>query len=83
MNEEISSIVLPDQGDVLATEVLAAALDPMADPVTVVGEVVQERPFLTTSFEEYSVTEGLLLMLLLALFVSLCWKMLKGGFYWL
>ena len=83
MNDENSSTVLPDQGDILAAEDLAAALDPVADPVTMVGEVVQERPFLTTSFEEYSVSEGLLLMLLLALFVSLCWKMLKGGFYWL
>ena len=41
------------------------------------------RPFLTTPFEEYSVTEGLLLLLLLLAFVSVCLRIIKGGFYWL
>lgn len=83
MNEENSSVVLPDQGDVLAAEDLTSALDPVADTVEIVAEVVQDRPFLTTDFEEYSVSEGLLLMLLLALFVMAIVKIVKGGFYWL
>ena len=83
MNEENSSVVLPDQGDVLAAEDLTPAVAPVGDTVEVVAEVVQDRPFLTTSFEEYSVSEGLLLMLLLALFAALLVKIVKGGFYWL
>jgi len=83
MNEENSSVVLPDQGDVLAAEDLTPAVDPVADTVEIVAEVVQDRPFLTTDFEEYSVSEGLLLMLLLALFVMAIVKIVKGGFYWL
>lgn len=50
----------------------------------IVAEVVEpERLFLTTSFEDYTVTEGLLLLLLLLAVVMICVKMLRGGFYWL
>ena len=47
--------------------------------------VVQDdpRPFLTTPFEEYTVTEGLLLTLVLCAFISAVVKILKEGFYWL
>lgn len=38
---------------------------------------------LDTPFEEYTVTEGLLLLLLVLLVVSQCMKMIKGGFSWL
>ena len=41
------------------------------------------RLFLTTPFEEYTVTEGLLLMLLLLAVVAVCVKLVKGGFSWL
>lgn len=48
-------------------------------------EVIEDtsRPFLTTSFEDYTVTEGLLLMILLLAFLMFCIKVLKGGFSWL
>ncbi len=49
-------------------------------------EIVQQtenHPMLTTPFEDYTVTEGLLLLLLLSVFVSACVKLLKGGFAWL
>lgn len=39
--------------------------------------------FLTTRFEDYTVSEGLLLCLFLSLVVGQCIKMLKGGFSWL
>ena len=77
MNEETGAVVLPDQGDILAIEDLTTTMD------EVVVSVIQERPFLTTNFNEYSVTEGFLLLLLLAAFVAVCFKLLKGGFYWL
>ena len=42
-----------------------------------------DHPMLTTPFEDYTVAEGLLLLLLLSVFVSACVKLLKGGFAWL
>lgn len=41
------------------------------------------HPALTTSFADYTVTEALLLFLLLAAFLSACARMLKGGLSWL
>lgn len=43
----------------------------------------QIRAVLTTSFRDYTVMEGLLLLLLLAAFLAACAKILKGGFSWL
>ena len=42
-----------------------------------------DHPALTTSFADYTVTEALLLLLLLSAFVSACARMLRGGFSWL
>lgn len=42
-----------------------------------------DHPLMTTSFQDYNVTEGLLLLLLLSAFIAACAKMLKGGFSWL
>lgn len=50
--------------------------------VTVVADMV-DHPALTTSFAEYTVTEALLLFLLLAAFLSACARMLRGGLLWL
>lgn len=44
---------------------------------------VADHPMMETPFEDYTVTEGLLLLLLLSVFVSACAKLLKGGFAWL
>lgn len=63
-------------------------------PIEVVGmdmvlkrlETIQQtedHPALTTPFEDYTVTEGLLLLLFLSVFVMACVKLLKGGFAWL
>ena len=41
------------------------------------------HPFLVTPFTDYTVTEGLLLALLLCMVVSAVIKLLKEGFYWL
>lgn len=46
-------------------------------------EVVEERPFLSTPFTEYTVTEGLLLVLVLSVAASALVKILKWGFSWL
>ena len=42
-----------------------------------------DHPALTTSFADYTVTEALLLLLLLFAFMSVCVRMLRGGFSWL
>lgn len=65
----------------------AAASDqtePAAEVVQVIEIVDLDRPLMTTSFEDYTVTEGLLLLLLLFLFVKeFILKPLKGVFSWL
>jgi len=45
--------------------------------------VVDTRPFFTTPFTEYTVTEGLLLSILLVIVVSKVLKFAKGCFAWL
>jgi len=68
-------------------EIVVESLDPASteEEITEVVEVVgvEDRPFLTTNFEDYTVTEGLLLLVLLFGIVMACIKLLKGGFYWL
>lgn len=56
------------------------------DGIQVAVEGIQQaldHPLMTTSFQDYNVTEGLLLLLLLSAFIAACAKMLKGGFSWL
>lgn len=45
--------------------------------------VALERPFLTTNFSDYTVTEGLLLFILLAIFAIVVIRILRRGFRWL
>lgn len=52
----------------------AASLESLQDTI---------HPALTTPFSEYTVTEALLLLLLLAAFLSACFKLLRGAFSWL
>lgn len=57
-----------------------------AETLQILQEIRQElaaHPLLTTPFAEYTVTEGLLLLLLLAVFLSWCGKLLRSGFSWL
>lgn len=61
-------------------EVLAASSE-ATETVEVVE--VPERDFLTTPLDDYTVTEGLLLLIVLILFFSKLSKVLKEGFYWL
>ena len=42
-----------------------------------------DHPALITSFADYTVTEALLLFLMLSVFISACARMLRGGFSWL
>lgn len=83
MNEEItSSGDLSVQADILASALEAETSGDASSPAVEVT-TTEARPFLTTSFENYTVSEGLLLMLLLLAVVMICVKMVKGGFSWL
>ena len=55
-----------------------------SEPVTYEVTVTSEpRPFLTTDFADYSVSEGLLLLLLLLAFISGTYNILRRAFSWL
>lgn len=87
--------VEPDPGMMLIEQLLSRLIDMGIDlgkiethtkeiqkEVTVVAQTL-DHPALTTSFADYTVTEALLLFLLLAAFLSACARMLRGGLLWL
>lgn len=82
MDDEILTVTEENQSD--TSIAIEEVLGDSSEETEVLAEVVEvERPFLTTSFEDYTVTEGLLLMILLLAVVVICVKLVKGGFYWL
>lgn len=59
-------------------------LDAGTDSETTATVVVEaDRPFLTTPLNDYTVTEGLLLCILLVLLLEWLARIIKEGFYWL
>lgn len=84
MNEMDTSMVLEDPALDQASSEGAADLPLfVGDEVAVMEVSASDRPFLTTSLNDYSVTEGLLLMIVLLMLVSGVLKLLKGAFSWL
>lgn len=72
----------------LSDQYFAAALENDSDRevvelLTEIKQEVQRHPALTTNFEDYTVSEGLLLLLFLSVFGSWLVRLLKGGFSWL
>ena len=54
------------------------------EPVEVIlVDVSDERSFMTTPLNDYTVTEGLLLLILIMMIVKLAAKAVKEGFRWL
>ena len=81
---------LPEEDDQTGDIFMEVDTGPMEikgmDKLLTYAETVQQtldHPALTTSFQDYTVTEGLLLLILLAAFAAACIKILKGGFQWL
>lgn len=81
---------LPEDGDQTDDPVMEVDTGPMEikgmDKLLTYAETIQQtldHPALTTSFQDYTVTEGLLLLILLAAFAAACVRILKGGFSWL
>ena len=75
------------EGDILLPEVETGPMEIKGmDKLLTYAETIQQtldHPALTTSFQDYTVTEGLLLLILLAAFAAACVRILKGGFSWL
>lgn len=83
MNEEENLVYLED-GSVMAYDEYLAMVDQI-EQEPVLFSLSQEpsnvdRPFLDTPFAEYSVTEGLLLCLVLSSYFALLWRMLRRCF---
>lgn len=80
--------MIEDGMDVLVSEVVESGpteivgMDQVLEYLAGIESAVM-HPALETPFEEYTVTEGLLLLLLVLVIVSWCVKMIKGGFSWL
>ena len=81
---------LPEGSDQTGAPVMEVDTGPMEiagmDKLLTYAESIQHtlnHPALTTSFQDYTVTEGLLLLILLAAFAAACVRILKGGFSWL
>jgi len=75
-----------------ATEEPPVETDPL--PLEVLGmdrllahtEAIQQtldHPLMTTPFQDYTVTEGLLLLMLLCFFIKVCMNMVRRAFSWL
>ena len=77
----------PGEVDILLPEVDTGPMEIKGmDKLLIYAETIQQtfdHPALTTSFQDYTVMEGLLLLILLAAFAAACIKILKGGFSWL
>jgi len=85
LQEPDAPVVEPDSG---MLDVLNALSGLKGELVQISGQVAElqqtmKRPALITSFQDYTITETLLLLLFLAAFLAACVRMLKGGLKWL
>ena len=77
-----TALLLVDLLDALTGEEgMTSDVDGIQEAVEGIQQAL-DHPLMTTSFQDYTVTEGLLL-LLLSMFMAACAKMLKEGFTWL
>lgn len=74
---ETEEVTEPVEDEVVSSEFDIATVN------TIVEVVDLDRPIMTTPLNDYSVVEGLLLLLVLLKVVQICIGIIKGGFYWL
>lgn len=73
--------VLVDSGDVVMAS--GSVIQTPPPPTVIYQEVAEEpRPFLETAFTDYSVVEGLLLLIFLSIWLYAVFSLLKNGFRW-
>lgn len=74
----------PEDEETSVSEDLTALRADVGEIKEMVGAYTgEDRPFLTTNFADYTVSEGLLLLILLALFLQQLLRLVKEGFFWL
>ena len=73
----------PEEPEEPAPPVEVAGMEAVTTQLTELQETLTDHPMLTTPFDDYTVTEGLLLILVLLVFLAACAKILRGGFSWL
>lgn len=81
MDENNNATILSDPVDLLANEDTSSEMGELTE--TVIAEVVDDRLFMTTPIDEYTVSEGLLLLIFLILVLNLVIRIVKGAFWWL
>ena len=81
MDENNNAAVFSDSLDLLAVEDAYPEMEQYTE--TVIAEVVDDRLFMTTPIDDYTVTEGLLLLIFLVLVLQLVIRFVKGAFWWL
>lgn len=73
-----------NENEILTTEEEPVAQDPEIVTETFESVIVEsDRPFLSTPLDDYTVTEGLLLIIALILVLRWIGQAIKEGFYWL
>ena len=80
--EAPSQIEIPAAEPVQEEVQLPAETDETAQLLELIHQDLT-HPALTTDFQDYTVAEGLLLLLLVGFFISACIRLLKEGFSWL
>lgn len=70
---EVTVVGLPEPVEVTVVD--------LPEPLAVT--VVDHRPFFSTPLDDYTVTEGLLLLIFMILFINWLGRALKEGFAWL
>ena len=81
MDENNNAAVFSDSLDLLAVEDASPEMEQYTE--TVIAEVVDDRLFMTTPIDDYTVTEGLLLLIFLVLVLQFVIRFVKGAFWWL
>ena len=72
------------QGVTDNTDELEGYMSSIEESVDAIEEkVASPRLFLETPLDEYTVTEGLLLTIVICIFLKSLWRFVKEGFYWL
>ena len=76
--------VRDENGNIIYQDDGTATDDPtVEEPVAEDGTSTEAGQFLTKAFEEYTVTEGFLLLFLILGFCLVVWKIVKGVLLWL
>lgn len=90
--EFVSADLGEDVGDVEVVDVVPGLIGDAIDVLLGIRKGMESvesieqtvnHPALTTSFQDYTVTEGLLLLVLLCFFVKECGNMVRRAFSWL